>query len=119
MLADFEPKGAVAKRYSAYRDREGVCERALCVLDRRSRGAITDWLRSIPAKMGFSTLSNNFPSKQAHMAINRSDHIRGPAPAGISHLEYGDYWRFGLCRRRPTGIAFRRNRCDLSSAIFR
>jgi peroxiredoxin len=34
LLADFEPKGAVAKRYGAYRDGEGVCERALFVLDK-------------------------------------------------------------------------------------
>jgi hypothetical protein len=29
LLADFEPKGSVAGRYSAYREHEGVCERAL------------------------------------------------------------------------------------------
>ena len=34
LLSDFEPKGAVAKSYRAYRDREGVCERALFVLNR-------------------------------------------------------------------------------------
>jgi peroxiredoxin len=34
LLSDFEPKGAVAKSYGAYRDREGVCERALFVIDR-------------------------------------------------------------------------------------
>ena len=33
LLADFEPKGAVAKAYGAYREKEGVCERALFVLD--------------------------------------------------------------------------------------
>lgn len=33
LLADFEPKGAVAKRYGAYREREGVAERALFVID--------------------------------------------------------------------------------------
>jgi len=33
LLADFEPKGAVAKSYGAYREKEGVCERALFVLD--------------------------------------------------------------------------------------
>jgi peroxiredoxin len=35
LLADFEPKGEVARRYGAYRAREGVCERALFVLDRQ------------------------------------------------------------------------------------
>src|SRR6202047_2049871 len=34
LLSDFEPKGAVAKSYRAYREGEGVCERALFVLDK-------------------------------------------------------------------------------------
>ena len=34
LLADFEPKGEVARKYRAYRATEGVCERALFVLDR-------------------------------------------------------------------------------------
>ncbi|HWA78259.1 MAG TPA: redoxin domain-containing protein [Polyangiaceae bacterium] len=33
LLADFEPKGAVARSYGAYDDVAGVCERALFVLD--------------------------------------------------------------------------------------
>jgi peroxiredoxin len=33
LLADFEPKGAVARRYGAYRQPDGVCERALFVID--------------------------------------------------------------------------------------
>jgi peroxiredoxin len=39
LLADFEPKGAVAQRYGAYRKSEGVCERALFVIDKN--GIIT------------------------------------------------------------------------------
>lgn len=34
ILSDFEPKGAVAKQYGAYRDKDGCCERALFVLDK-------------------------------------------------------------------------------------
>ena len=33
LLADFEPKGAVARAYGAYREKEGLCERALFVID--------------------------------------------------------------------------------------
>ena len=33
LLADFEPKGAVARVYGAYRETEGVAERALFVID--------------------------------------------------------------------------------------
>ena len=35
LLADFEPKGAVARAYGVYRDGEGVSERALFVIDDR------------------------------------------------------------------------------------
>jgi peroxiredoxin len=35
LLADFEPKGEVARKYGVYRAQEGVCERALFVLDRQ------------------------------------------------------------------------------------
>lgn len=33
LLSDFEPKGAVARQYKAYRDKDGVSERALFVID--------------------------------------------------------------------------------------
>jgi peroxiredoxin len=33
LLADFEPKGDVARRYGVYRDQDGVSERALFVID--------------------------------------------------------------------------------------
>ncbi len=33
LLADFEPKGAVARQYGAYNDANGICERALFVVD--------------------------------------------------------------------------------------
>jgi peroxiredoxin len=39
LLADFEPKGEVARKYGAYRGKEGVCERALFVIDKN--GTIT------------------------------------------------------------------------------
>ncbi|MCU0625934.1 MAG: redoxin domain-containing protein [Gemmatimonadaceae bacterium] len=40
LLSDFEPKGAVARLYGAYREHEGVCERALYVID---EGGIVRW----------------------------------------------------------------------------
>ena len=33
LLADFEPKGAVARQYGVYREKDGVSERALFVID--------------------------------------------------------------------------------------
>jgi peroxiredoxin len=38
LLADFEPKGAVARKYGVYRQQDGICERALFVID--SKGVI-------------------------------------------------------------------------------
>ncbi|GBD50145.1 redoxin domain-containing protein [Methylopila sp. Yamaguchi] len=35
LLSDFEPKGAVARSYGAYREAEGVTERALFVIDEK------------------------------------------------------------------------------------
>jgi peroxiredoxin len=35
LLADFHPKGAAAQKYGAYREQDGVCERALFVIDRK------------------------------------------------------------------------------------
>jgi peroxiredoxin len=40
LLADFEPKGAVARAYGVYRDEEGTTERALFVLD---GGGVIRW----------------------------------------------------------------------------
>jgi peroxiredoxin len=34
LLADFEPKGAVAQMFGVYRKNDGVCERALFVIDK-------------------------------------------------------------------------------------
>jgi len=35
LLSDFHPKGGVAAAYGAYRESEGVCERALFVIDEK------------------------------------------------------------------------------------
>lgn len=37
LLADFHPKGEVAKKYGAYREQEGLCDRALFVIDRNGK----------------------------------------------------------------------------------
>jgi peroxiredoxin len=39
LLADFEPKGAVARLFGVYREKEGVSERALFVIDATGRVA--------------------------------------------------------------------------------
>jgi peroxiredoxin len=34
LLADFHPKGAIARAYDVYDEKDGICERALFVIDR-------------------------------------------------------------------------------------
>jgi peroxiredoxin len=48
LVSDFEPKGAVARSYKAYREREGVAERALYVLD---AAGIVRWSYLSPMKV--------------------------------------------------------------------
>src|ERR1041384_3469565 len=42
LLSDFEPKGAVAKSYGAYREKDGISERALFVVDKEGKIAYKD-----------------------------------------------------------------------------
>ena len=37
LLADFEPKGAVARKFGVYRDGDGITERALFVIDKNGK----------------------------------------------------------------------------------
>jgi peroxiredoxin len=77
LLADFEPKGAVAKAYGAYRDGEGVAERALFVLDRQ--GMIFWSYRSPiavnPGADGILDALERLPGQEAkHERIASPDH---------------------------------------------
>ena len=76
LLADFHPKGAVAEKYGAYREQDGVCERALFVVDRHGIifGAICRRSPSTPAPMAFST-----PSKASRIRRNSDGY---PASSG-------------------------------------
>ena len=42
LLSDFHPKGAVARAYGAYRDNDGISERALFIIDKEGKLAYKD-----------------------------------------------------------------------------
>ncbi len=42
LLSDFHPKGEVAKAYGAYRENDGISERALFVVDKEGKFAYVD-----------------------------------------------------------------------------
>jgi alkyl hydroperoxide reductase subunit AhpC len=67
LLADFEPKGAVARLYGVYQSEAGVSERALFVID--AEGVIRwSYLSPIginPGADGILEALENLPSKPA------------------------------------------------------
>jgi peroxiredoxin len=81
LLADFEPKGAVARAYGAYRAREGVCERALFVID--TNGMIAwSYLSPIAVNPGADGILDALerlhpehqPKEAGHGHVTRADH---------------------------------------------
>ena len=42
LLSDFEPKGEVARKFGAYRSKDGISERAIFVVDKEGRLAYVD-----------------------------------------------------------------------------
>ncbi len=42
LLSDFEPKGEVARRFGAYRQTDGISERALFIVDKEGKIAYKD-----------------------------------------------------------------------------
>lgn len=42
LLSDFEPKGEVAKKFGAYRQADGISERALFIIDKEGKIAFKD-----------------------------------------------------------------------------
>jgi len=67
LLADFEPKGAVARDYGVYRQGEGTCERALFVID--GEGVITwSYVSPVGVNPGADGILNALEELQARQA---------------------------------------------------
>jgi len=66
LLADFEPKGAVARTYGVYRPQDGTSERALFVIDARGtiRWSYVSPVGINPGADGILTALEALPSKQ-------------------------------------------------------
>jgi peroxiredoxin len=68
LLADFEPKGAVARAYGVYRERDGTSERALFVLD---GAGVIRWREVAPPSV----------DPGADGVLTALERLRGAAPA--------------------------------------
>ena len=66
LLADFEPKGDAARTYGVYRPQDGICERALFVIDQSGtiRWSYVSPLGVNPGADGILTALEALPSKQ-------------------------------------------------------
>jgi peroxiredoxin len=78
LLADFEPKGGVARQYGAYRDGEGVCERALFVLD---HNGVVFWSYRSPIAVnpgadGIINALESMAKEKDHEQAQRASHRR-------------------------------------------
>jgi peroxiredoxin len=78
LLSDFEPKGAVARLYGAYREEDGTSERALFVLD---GDGIIRWSYRSPVSVnpGADGILNALESLPEHPAPARADSVRAGA----------------------------------------
>jgi len=79
LLSDFEPKGAVARLYGAYREGEGISDRALFVLD---ADGIIRWsfLSPIGVNPGADGILNALESLDSRSAPARAESFRADAP---------------------------------------
>jgi peroxiredoxin len=78
LLADFEPKGAVARQYGAYREEDGTSERALFVLD--GDGIICwSYCSPIAVNPGADGILNALESIAARPASAQAESFRGDA----------------------------------------
>jgi peroxiredoxin len=71
LLSDFEPKGAVARRYGVYRKQDGVCERALFVIDDsgKVRWSYVSPLGVNPGADGILTALESLSPKRQQVAV--------------------------------------------------
>ena len=70
LLADFEPKGDVARRYGVYRDKDGVSERALFVIDAEGKvhWSFVSPIGVNPGADGILSALEDLQNKQATLA---------------------------------------------------
>jgi peroxiredoxin len=79
LLSDFEPKGGVAQAYGAYRSKDGVCERALFVID--AKGVIR-W--SYVAPLGMNAGADGILSALESLKLRKTS-ARGRHAPSVQH----------------------------------
>jgi peroxiredoxin/protein-disulfide isomerase len=91
LLADFEPKGRMARDYGVYRELDGTTERALFVVD--GQGVIRwSYLSPIDVNPGADAILRALDALDPTNPTDRpSAHDSGAATDGVELVEFGDY----------------------------
>ena len=102
LLSDFEPKGAVSRAYGVYHGLQGTSAPALFVIDAEG---IIRWSHVFPAAItagvenvltileGLGGIHQPVGSELPLLTlpVSERDHVRGPAVASVTLVEYGDF----------------------------
>lgn len=90
LLADFEPKGRVARQFGVYRERDGTSERALFVID---AAGIIRWSYTSPIDVnpGADGLLRALATLTVPADTSEADAATAAPQAAVSLVEYGDY----------------------------
>lgn len=89
LLADFEPKGAVSRQFGAYRDKDGVSERALFVIDAKGNIAWS-YLSPIGVNPGADGVLRALESLKGKDAASSGAKAGGQRPASPSENRGAD-----------------------------
>jgi peroxiredoxin/predicted DsbA family dithiol-disulfide isomerase len=95
LLADFEPKGAVARQYGVYRAANGISERALFVIDGEGvvRWSYVSPIGTNPGADGIlkALAELNGTARVSALDDGAGARSRGPAGAAVTLVEYLDF----------------------------
>jgi peroxiredoxin/predicted DsbA family dithiol-disulfide isomerase len=102
LLSDFEPKGAVSRAYGVYHRLQGTSAPALYVIDAQGiirwshvfSAAITAGVEDVLTILGglggiHQPVGSELPGLT--LPVGERDHVRGPAVASVTLVEYGDF----------------------------
>ncbi len=97
LLSDFWPHGAVAQQYGVMREKDGISERAIFIIDKNGvvkstwKGEHPGVAPGLDVVFGALQALHGETTEAADTTITDDDWSLGPATAPVTLLEYGDF----------------------------